>query len=221
MAEEFEYFDDNNEKFNPLSFASQNLPAVVFFLIGILLTGTGIFSSIHNQNSAEDEIQIIDESVEAEETTGKIVVEVSGAVNKPGVYELPLESRIEEALEAAGGINNDADIEWIAKTINRAAKLTDGQKVYIKKFNEQSQEASANNTGGDQTTSTTILGQTEEKVNINEASQSKLEDLWGIGPVTAKSIIEHRPYSSVEELLQKKILKTNVYERNKDLFSVY
>ncbi len=58
-------------------------------------------------------------------------------------------------------------------------------------------------------------------ININGASQKELESLWGIDPVTAQNIIEQRPYSSVEELLNKKILKTNVYETNKDKLTVY
>lgn len=58
-------------------------------------------------------------------------------------------------------------------------------------------------------------------VNVNTATQKELEALWGIGPVTAQNIIEQRPYSTVEELLNKKILKTNVYETNKDKLSVY
>jgi len=62
---------------------------------------------------------------------------------------------------------------------------------------------------------------TSENININTASQNQLESLWGIGPVTAQNIIEQRPYSTVEELLNKKILKTNVYETNKDKLSVY
>ena len=67
----------------------------------------------------------------------------------------------------------------------------------------------------------TDLGGQIKPVNINSASQSELEGLWGIGPVYAQNIIEHRPYSKVEELIEKKILKTNVYDRNKETLTVY
>src|SRR3989344_1087747 len=66
-----------------------------------------------------------------------------------------------------------------------------------------------------------ILGVLDNLININTASQSELESLWGIGPVYAQNIIEQRPYSSVEELLTKKIIKQNVYDRVKDQISVY
>ena len=63
--------------------------------------------------------------------------------------------------------------------------------------------------------------ESEKLININTASQKELESLWGIGPVYAQNIIEHRPYSKVDELIEKKILKTNVYDRNKDTLTVY
>ena len=59
------------------------------------------------------------------------------------------------------------------------------------------------------------------KININTASVSELDRLWGVGPATAEKIIGGRPYSSVEELLSKKAVKSNVYERIKDEVSVY
>lgn len=58
-------------------------------------------------------------------------------------------------------------------------------------------------------------------ININTASQSELESLRGIGPVTGKNIIDHRPYSDVSELLSRGVLKKNVYEDNKDKMTVY
>ena len=63
--------------------------------------------------------------------------------------------------------------------------------------------------------------ESEKLININTASQKELESLWGIGPVYAQNIIEHRPYSSLEELLTKKIIKKNVHERNKEYLTIY
>ena len=59
------------------------------------------------------------------------------------------------------------------------------------------------------------------KINVNIASATELDRLWGVGPATAEKIINGRPYSSVEELKTKKVLKSNVYERIKDEVSVY
>ncbi|EKD47123.1 MAG: helix-hairpin-helix DNA-binding motif-containing protein, partial [uncultured bacterium] len=72
-----------------------------------------------------------------------------------------------------------------------------------------------------QDNNTEIFGVDTKLININAASQSELETLWGIGPVTAQNIIEQRPYSSVEELLSKKIIKQNVYDKIKDQIAVW
>jgi competence protein ComEA len=148
-------------------------------------------------------VEILGEEDAASEVQG-LVVEVSGSVAHPGVYELEAGSRVEDALESAGGLTDSANYEWLEKSLNRAAKITDGQKIYIP---NEGEEISVQSFG-------------EEGININTASSSQLEALHGIGPVTADKIIENRPYSSVEELLSRKILKSNVYEENRDKFTI-
>jgi len=61
----------------------------------------------------------------------------------------------------------------------------------------------------------------ERKININTASEAELDMLWGIGPATAQKVISGRPYQKTEDLLNKKIVKTNVWEEIKDKISVY
>ena len=80
-----------------------------------------------------------------------------------------------------------------------------GTDLYIPRIGEQSEAVSATNMAGGSGGSDTVLSVSSQRVNINTASQKELEELWGIGPVTAQNIIEQRPYSSVEELLQKGI----------------
>ena len=143
------------------------------------------------------------------------MVEVSGQINKPGVYNLSAGSRVEDVINAAGGLTSEADTEFVEKRINRAARLSDGQKIYIPSEEENSKIPNSQNSNNE------ILGVLDNLININTASQSELESLWGIGPVYAQNIIEQRPYSSVEELLTKKIIKQNVYDRVKDQISVY
>lgn len=218
MTQEWEYQDEKKD-FNLQNFLLKNIFNLVFLFIGLFLLGLGGYY-VYGDKEVEDDVEIIQEETDLD-FENNIFVEVSGAVNSPGVYEMELNSRVEDAIKAAEGLSDSADLAWIAKTINRAARLTDGQKIYIRSEDEQSAGESANNTGGDQSTSTTILGVSEEKVNINEASKEKLEELWGIGPVTAESIIVHRPYTVLEDLLEKDILKQNVYDRNKDLMTVY
>lgn len=189
--------------------------------MGIILSGLGIYLLIISTNS-EPEIQVVDEALD--ENINKVVVQVTGAVNSPGVFEMSANERVIDAIEKAGGLAANADTEWVDKVLNMAGKLTDGQKIYIPSIDKQSDVLSAKNNGGTNAETEDNLSNsnpTSQMVNINTASQKELEELWGIGPVTAKSIIEQRPYSDVNELLTKKILKTNVFERNKDLLTVY
>lgn len=194
---------------------------IAFFLTGLIFVASGIILYASNP-FAQDSVEIIEKGSGIEQAQqSQIIVEVSGSVKNPGVYSFESSERIEDALNKAGGLSEDADNEWISKYLNRASPLKDGQKIYIPSSSEQSTDTSANNQGGylgvsDDTSQT--LGKT---ININTASQKELESLWGIGPVTAQNIIEQRPYSTVEELLTKKILKQNVYDKNKDLLSVY
>jgi len=190
----------------PLLFKYRYQAAV--FLAGLLLLGGGILASkIGIFRSSR--IEVIDSGNSEEEAAGP-VVEVSGAVNSPGVYELGEGARVEDALSAAGWFSEDADMDVVEKIINRASRVADGQKIYIPSFNTP--EVLKLNTSGVLDTGL---------INLNTASQNALESLWGIGPVTAQNIIEQRPYSTVQELLDKGILKSNVYERNKDLLTVF
>lgn len=195
---------------------------ILLFLVGAILIGLGVFLFKNKDSLYSSSVEVLESSSDNEDiNSGEVVIEVSGAVETPGVYRLSTNARVEDALIAAGGISADADRNWMEKTLNRAAKITDGQKIYIPRINEQIGGTSASNVGGYQSTSSVGGSDFTKMVNINSASQKELESLWGIGPVTAQNIVEQRPYSSVEELLNKKILKTNVYETNKDKLSVY
>lgn len=142
----------------------------------------------------------------------KISVDVSGAVGKPGVYQLEASSRMEDAITAAGGLSKDADQTYISKYLNLAQKLIDGSKIYIPKTGEQSLS---------KTDTPQVAGAAAVKLNINIASQSELEALSGVGPVTAQKIISGRPYQAVEDVLNKKIVGKAVFDKIKDSISVY
>lgn len=143
------------------------------------------------------------------EQSSKIKVDVSGAVNNPGVYGLSEGDRVEDALKMAGGFSSEADPEWVAKSINLASKITDGQKIYIY---AKSETSSTSSTLG----SSSVSG----KVNINFSSSKELDTLPGVGEVTAGKIISGRPYNSVEDLLNKKVVGKATFEKIKDLVSV-
>jgi competence protein ComEA len=201
---------------------------LLFLLLGILFVSLGIFiykgdvlsqPSIEIVNSSNNNNS--NDSANGKEDDKVVVVEISGSVNSPGVYELSQGSRIDDALKAANNITQEADKTWMEKFLNRAAMLVDGQKIYIPAAGEQLESPSANQQQGGVQGHSTSQNVINGIININTASKSELESLWGIGPVTAQSIIEQRIYSSVEELLSKGILKQNVYERNKDSLTVY
>ena len=191
---------------------------ILLFLLGLGFLGVG-FYSVSSGGYRGGEVEVLGET---SEVVGiDLTVEIGGAVVNPGVYEFGGGARVNDLIEVSGGLSDDADIVWVEKTLNRASKLTDGQKVYIPSLSEQSGGENASDGGVYQSGSTGNSGGLGSVVNVNEASVSELEELWGIGPKTAQIIIEQRPYSFVEELLDKGILKSNVYERNVDFLSVY
>ena len=133
-----------------------------------------------------------------------IKVDVEGAVKNPGMYSLPEGSRVEDAIVAAGGVNTEVDAQVFAKTINRAMKLVDGAKIFIPSLSM---------------TSYNIQG-ASSMISVNMATQSELESLSGIGPATAKKIIEGRPYQTLEELVTKKAIGTALFEKLKNDISL-
>lgn len=143
--------------------------------------------------------------------TGEMVwVDVAGAVEKPGVYELGKGSRVKDALVAAGGLSELAERDYLERVINMAEEVKDGQKIYIPRQGNDDGRilgGSTDNLGG--------------LININTANAGELDTLWGVGTVRAQSIIDNRPFSKVEELLSKGVLPENVYERIKEKISVF
>lgn len=146
----------------------------------------------------------------------RLTVDVEGAVEKPGVYDLPANARVQDALIAAGGMSAQADRSLIAKTLNQAAKLTDGAKIYVAAIGDVPNAglASAGSNG-----SSDVLGTTT--ININSAGLKDLDALPGIGEVTAQKIINNRPYGSIDELLSKKIVSAKVFAQIKDKITIY
>lgn len=185
----------------------ENRVVATTILLGLILLGFGLF--LFRAGVFEGtEVEILQESgggvrLSEDGEPRQVTVEIAGAVEKPGVYELLASERVERLLIEAGGLSVEADREWVERNLNRAAKLVDGQKIYVPKIGE-SITSSTGTTG--------ITG----SINLNTASVSELESLWGIGPARAKAIMDNRPYSSPQELLSKKVVPQNVYDRIKE-----
>ncbi len=158
-----------------------------------------------------------DESPLAKQVETKhVIVDVEGAVEKPGVYDLPAYARVQDALIAAGGMSQEADRNTIAKSLNLAAKLTDGGKIYIPQIGDSSTGALAKGGGTD-----AVLGAQTGIININSASVKELDSLPGVGEVTAQKVIAGRPYGTIEELTSKKVVCEKVFGEIKEKISVY
>ncbi len=133
-----------------------------------------------------------------------VTVHVVGAVNEPGVYHLAAGARGDDALRAAGGARSNADL----RLVNLAAPLVDGEQLVIPRIGERPPPTTAASRGG----SKASPGDTSPTrttlpliIDINRANADELDRLPGIGPKTAKAIIEHRtrngPFASVDDLL--------------------
>jgi competence protein ComEA len=124
-----------------------------------------------------------------------LIVDVTGAVRKPGVFEFQPGDRVIDAVEQAGGARDNADLTLL----NLAAPLTDGQQILVPK--KGAATASVPGTTGGVPGS---AGGTGALVNINTADEATLETLNGVGPVLAAAIIqyrtEHGPFASVDQL---------------------
>lgn len=105
------------------------LPLALSFL-GIVLIIGGIFTSGLNKNPLASSGQDFPKE-SLVEGIKMISVDVSGAVLNPGVYKLEMGLRIEDAVKSAGGFSQDANLEYISKSLNMAQKLSDGSKVYV------------------------------------------------------------------------------------------
>lgn len=194
---------------------------ILIFFLGAIVVGLGVLFARNELNLGTSKIEVLESTTGAQETTPELIVEVAGGIEKPGVYKLQKGARIEDLLVAAGGLSPNADRDWVEKNLNRAAPLLDGQKIYILGVGEQLISLSANFSGGTLGVSDTRGSGTSSLTNINSASQKELEDLPEIGRTRAQNIIEHRPYSNIDELLTKEVLPQYVFEKIKDKVSVY
>lgn len=186
------------------------IPLILGFVGIVFILSSVLLLSKRNKPSSVTFI----EQTSTPSASSSIVIDIQGGVQNPGVYELSVGDRIGDLIVKSGGLSSSADREWIAKNLNQAARLQDGTKVYIPRVGEPI----ADTVQG----STDILGiSSDSVVDINLATQTELENLPGIGPVSAQKIISGRPYGSTEELKTKKVLGNATYEKLKDLIRVY
>lgn len=142
-----------------------------------------------------------------------ITVDVKGAVKSPGIYDLPVGSRVNDAVQKAGGLTEQAD----SKSLNLAQKVSDEALVYVPTKGE---EAVSQQTGFGTASSISK----EKKVNINKASLEELKQVKGLGGKRAQDIIDHREtngkFKSVDELKKVSGIGGKTIEKLKDYVTV-
>jgi competence protein ComEA len=186
---------------------------IVLGFLALLLVGGGFWRVVESGKHGSDLLEAgfssrSDSGVT--EASGELVVitiHLVGAVNNPGVYELPAGSRVYQLLEIAGGFSEDADQE----SINQARPLFDGEQIYVGSSNPI-----------DCTLNTLP---SEQKININQATLEELTTLPGIGDVRAGQIIAYREkngfFTDPRELMDVSGIGEKTYENIADLITIY
>lgn len=165
-------------------------------------------AAVSKDSSSEKEVKK-EESAEQD----LITVDVKGAVKSPGIYDLPVGSRVHDAVQKAGGLTEEAD----SKSLNLAQKISDEALVYVPTKGEEvaSQQAASG---------TTPSTSKDKKVNLNKASLEELKQVKGLGGKRAQDIIDHREangkFKSVDELKKVSGIGAKTIEKLKDYVTV-
>lgn len=195
------------------------MAAVVIAAVGITIWVTlpqgGVKLDVSGQAGVVDLSPTIDRAAVAAtaEPAAQLVVDVQGAVIQPGLHSLVAGSRVGDAIAAAGGYSQQVDIDAAAQRLNLAERLTDGAKIHVP---ERGQTLPAPSGGVAETLTGGGL------VDINHASESELDTLPGIGPVTAAKIIaarEHALFARIEELETRDVVGPATFEKIRDLIT--
>ena len=193
-----------------------------FLVVGLVMIVVGVGMEYRRKVAPKTEVELISEGdgegvlgKETIEVSGKkLVVDVAGAVEEPGVYEVMMGARVREVLVVAGGMSAEADREWVGKEMNLASEVRDGMKVYIPAMGEEVGRGGLN----------LVFEVSEGKISLNRASIEELDKLPGIGPALAGRIIKYREESggfiNSEEVKLVSGIGDKLYEKIKDLIEL-
>lgn len=198
-----------------------SIPIIIFLIYYINTKNDEIIisSNIIEENEVNEE----NEKKETKEEIENIIVHVSGCVNKEGIVELPINSRVIDAINYAGGVKENADLS----EINLASILEDGIKIYIPSLQEKTENAlnQNNELNISSKINENISSNSIQKININTATQEQLDTLPGIGQSTALKIIEYRKengkFKKIEDIKQIKGIGEAKFNKLKDLITCY
>lgn len=199
------FFDEWKEKWE-----SWSLSAKAAVIGGILLILVGVGGLFFKKEESVEETTVVEMTVLAEKTEVSttqetvIFVDIKGAVKNPGVYQMKVGDRVKDALDAAGGLTDEAD----SQKVNLAKRLEDQMAIVVPKVGEEAEEIPAGETRKEATK--------EGKVNINTATVEELKTLKGVGEKKAEAIIEYRKkngsFQTKEDLMKVRGIGKKLFE---------
>lgn len=197
-------FIEENEKLRVFLRENKDLLIKVAATAAVVVAAFFVFAlKGDGQEVKEAEVRVEEETV----AEAMIYVDIGGAVQEPKVAKLPEGSRVQDAIEAAGGLTAEANLA----DINRAAFLNDGEKIYVPGLEEEPAAGS----GG---------VHSDGRININTADSSQLQQVTGIGPVTAEKIIRYREeegrFQSIEDIKNVSGIGDKTFEKMKDQIGI-
>ena len=203
---------------------------IVIAIAGIVVIGIMYF--IYNKNQVKEDINIENEILVNNVITNEnntnddiVIIHITGSVKNPGIVKLKEGSRIEDAIESAGGLTENADIT----KVNLAYVVEDGIKIKIPSSSEEDigDEDIIDSKSDDNIIieeNTVPSNNSTQTININKATEKEFETLPGIGPSLASKIIEYRnqngKFESIEDIKNVNGIGDNKYEKIKDLITV-
>ena len=199
----------------------------IVIIVGIIII-IGILYFIYNGIDKKSTDQIDNNMLSIENNTKEnegskelVIVHITGAVKTPGIVKLPEGARIEDAIDKAGGLTEDADIS----DVNLAYVLEDGIKIKIPTISEEKNEEIIINSSGEGIVEKEISNNSENKIiNINKANETDLQTLPGIGASLAGRIVEYRnsngKFNEIEDIKNVSGIGASKYENIKNLICV-
>lgn len=200
------------------------LAVIIFVITAFLLfgpKGNNETITLDKENASKNEVISKEEENEKRDASGKVYVDISGEVKKPGVYEVSSDSRIFEVIEKAGGLTGKAD----TGAINQAELVKDGQKIVISRKGDNRNVSGSNMADtSSRSTGESHNGTAQGKININSADVNELQKIHGVGPATAEKIIKFRSsngnFRVIEDLKKVNGIGNKTFEKIKDYITV-
>lgn len=185
--------------------------------IMLIIIGGIVYYNYYKENDNAEILEevYVENTEKIEDTEEKIIIHITGEVKNQGIIKINSNSRLIDAIEAAGGLTENADIS----KINLAYVVSDGQKIYIPNVNDLIEEY-IDSEAGEGVIVEDINSSKKTLININTATQTELETLTGIGASTALKIINYRnengKFKNIEEIKNVSGIGDAKYEAIKD-----